>query len=151
MLILQLKEVSEITKNRLIKIPVFYYGPDLEYISKIKNIPVEEIIRIHANTEYRVFMIGFLPGFAYMGTVDERIAAPRKEKPALHVKPGSVGIAGMQTGIYPIASPGGWQLIGTTPLKIFNKEKTNPCLFAAGDRVQFFPINKNEFDQLNEY
>jgi inhibitor of KinA len=96
-------------------------------------------------------MNGFLPGFAYMGTVNEKIITARKEKPRLRVAAGSVGIAGTQTGIYPIDSPGGWQIIGTTPLQLFNKTKADPCLIKAGDQVQFFAIDKNEFDKLNEY
>ena len=96
-------------------------------------------------------MIGFLPGFAYMGSVDERIAAPRHSQPRVNVKPGSVGIAGLQTGIYPVASPGGWQLVGQTPLKIFDTSRQQPCLLRAGDRVRFTSISKEEFNKLNEY
>ena len=142
------------TSASLIEIPVCYdtsLGIDLKEISKQKKLSIEDIIRIHASTIYDVYMLGFLPGFAYMGTVDEKIITPRKEKPRLHVAAGSIGIAGAQTGIYPIDSPGGWQLIGKTPLQIFNKEKINPCLLKAGDKVQFVAIDKNEFEKLNEY
>lgn len=96
-------------------------------------------------------MLGFLPGFPYMGTVDERIAAPRKNSPRTVVPAGSVGIAGIQTGIYPQASPGGWQLIGRTPLKIFDVMENSPCLFSPGDSVKFHSISKTEFEKLNEY
>lgn len=134
-----------------ISIPVYYNGEDVEYIANRNQLTVEAVIKIHTAVTYRVFMTGFLPGFAYMGTVDEKIITPRKEKPRLHVAAGSIGIAGAQTGIYPIDSPGGWQLIGKTPLQIFNKEKINPCLLKAGDKVQFVAIDKNEFEKLNEY
>jgi len=134
-----------------IGIPVLYDGEDLGFVSNNHQLTKEEAIAIHSSMEYRVFMIGFLPGFAYMGTLDERIATPRKSSPRMHVPAGSIGIAGLQTGIYPQASPGGWQLIGRTPLKIFRKEKPEPCLFSPGDRVHFYSINQNEFEHLNEY
>ncbi|MEI9944304.1 MAG: 5-oxoprolinase subunit PxpB [Chitinophagaceae bacterium] len=127
------------------RIPVLYDGEDLLFISQEKNITVDEIIQIHSATNYRVYMLGFLPGFAYMGEVDERIAAPRKQQPRLKVEAGSVGIAGKQTGIYPSASPGGWQIIGRTPLKLFDATKENPTLLKAGDMVQFYSITKDEF------
>jgi len=135
----------------LVNIPVHYNGADLQYIAEQRRLTIEEIIGLHTSIVYHVYMIGFLPGFAYMGPVNEKIAVPRKETPRLNVAAGSVGIAGVQTGIYPVDSPGGWQLIGTTPLRMFNKEKKEPCLLKAGDRVQFTAITKNEFDQLNEY
>ena len=134
----------------LIKIPVCYekeYGPDLDFIALKNNISVEEIIQRHIATIYRVYMLGFLPGFAYMGLVDEKIVSPRKQYPA-PVEAGSVGIAGKQTGIYPFRSPGGWQIVGRTPLKLFDKEKTNPVLFKSGDTVQFYSITKNEFESI---
>ena len=109
------------------------------------KISVEEIIHLHASTTYRVYMLGFLPGFAYMGMVDEKIATPRKQFPA-PVEAGSIGIAGRQTGIYPLNSPGGWQIIGRTPLKLFDKEKNDPTLFKTGDTVQFYSITKDEFE-----
>jgi inhibitor of KinA len=137
--------------NRKITIPVLYNGADLEFIAAQKNISIQEIIKQHTATVYRVYMIGFLPGFAYMGTVNNKIAVPRKVTPRTQVPPGSVGIAGRQTGIYPSTSPGGWQLIGQTPLKIFNKENSNPCLLSAGDEVQFVSIQQDEFKKINEY
>jgi inhibitor of KinA len=91
-------------------------------------------------------MVGFLPGFAYMGEVDERIAVPRKAEPRQKIEEGYVGIAGKQTGIYPLTSPGGWQIIGKTYLKLFDKDKEQPSLFAPGDEVQFFSITEDEFD-----
>jgi inhibitor of KinA len=130
---------------------VYYNGEDLDYIARLHQITTAEVIQLHTVVTYRVFMTGFLPGFAYMGTVNEKIITPRKEKPRLQVAAGSVGIAGAQTGIYPFASPGGWQLVGTTPLRLFNKEKESPCLLKAGDRVQFVSITKKEFEQGNEH
>jgi inhibitor of KinA len=132
--------------SALIKVPVLYDGADLDYVAKEKNIPVEEIIRIHSSKVYRVFMLGFLPGFPYMGETDERISVPRKKQPALKVEAGSVAIAGQQTGIYSLASPGGWQIIGRTPLKIFDVKRENPALFKAGDSVKFYSISQHEFE-----
>ncbi|MGB8190379.1 MAG: carboxyltransferase domain-containing protein, partial [Chitinophagaceae bacterium] len=101
---------------------------------------------IHCSTLYRVFMIGFLPGFAYMGKVDERLATPRRPQPREQVEAGSVGIAGWQTGIYPLQSPGGWQIIGRTPVKLFNASATSPSLLSAGDRVRFYSITPEAFE-----
>jgi inhibitor of KinA len=134
----------------LISIPVCYdkeYGADLKFIASQNKISVEEIIHLHSSVTYRVYMLGFLPGFAYMGLVNEKIFSPRKQQPT-PVEPGSVGIAGRQTGIYPFKSPGGWQIIGRTPLKLFDKEKVNPVLFKAGDNVKFYAITKDEFEDI---
>jgi inhibitor of KinA len=133
---------------RKIKIPVCYavkFGWDLEEIAAQKNLTVEEIIHIHTLNNYRVYMTGFLPGFPYMGEVDERIAVPRRDQPRITVEAGSVGIAGRQTGIYPLDSPGGWQIIGKTPLALFNKEWNEPVLLQPGDEIKFYPITENEF------
>jgi inhibitor of KinA len=137
--------------KRVINIPVYYNGDDLAAVADEKHLTVEEVIRIHTSKAYRVFMVGFLPGFAYMGKVDERIAVPRLSSPRNNVKAGSVGIAGLQTGIYPLQSPGGWQLIGQTPLKIFDIQKNDPCLLKAGDMVQFISVTKEVFERSNEY
>lgn len=134
--------------SRLVSIPVCYekeFAPDIEELAKEKNISVDEVISIHTSKQYQVYMLGFLPGFAYMGKVDERIVMPRKPQP-ITVAAGSVGIAGKQTGIYPLASPGGWQIIGRTPLKLFDVTKEEPTLLKTGDTVQFIPITKNEFE-----
>jgi len=132
---------------RLIRIPVCYeneFGMDLPWLAEQKNISIEDIIHLHTGKQYRVYMLGFLPGFAYMGQVYEIIAASRKQQPR-PVAAGSVGIAGKQTGIYPLNSPGGWQIIGKTPLKIFDADKEDPCLLKAGDTVEFYSITKDEF------
>lgn len=133
--------------EKLIKIPVCYeekYALDMRQLTVNKNISTEEVIQIHTSKDYRVYMLGFLPGFAYLGEVDERIAIPRKPQPVT-VLPGSVGIAGRQTGIYPFASPGGWCIIGRTPLKLFDADKEEPTLIKAGDSVQFYSITEDEF------
>lgn len=129
-----------------IRIPVLYDGEDIEWVAQEKNLSVKEVIRIHSGAVYRVYMLGFLPGFPYMGETNERINVPRKQQPRLKVEEGSVGIAGRQTGIYPLASPGGWQLIGKTPLKIFDAKRKPLALISAGDTVQFYPISKDEFE-----
>ncbi|MBL0182191.1 MAG: 5-oxoprolinase subunit PxpB [Chitinophagaceae bacterium] len=145
--------VDTVTENEkeLITVPVYYNGDDLDEVAGQHKISVEELVHIHAEKIYRVFMIGFQPGFAYMGKLDERIATARKASPRTMVPAGSVGIAGFQTGIYPFSSPGGWQLIGQTPSKIFDKEQTTPCLFKAGDYIKFISISKEEFEQSNEH
>jgi len=149
----QIRTIQPVKKDgtKAINIPVYYNGEDLAAIAAEKQLPVEELIRIHTSMSYRVYMIGFLPGFAYMGKVDERIAVPRLSSPRTNVNAGSVGIAGFQTGIYPLQSPGGWQLIGQTPVKIFDTQKNDPCLLKAGDSVQFISITKEAFEKLNEY
>jgi len=145
--------VDSVTENEqeLITVPVYYNGDDLDEVAGQHKISVEELVHIHSEKIYRVFMIGFQPGFAYMGKLNERIVTPRKKSPRTMVPAGSVGIAGFQTGIYPFSSPGGWQLIGQTPLKIFDKEQTTPCLFKAGDYIKFTSISKEEFEQSNEH
>lgn len=142
-----IKDAKEVT--RLIRVPVCYapkYALDLDDIALHTNLTHEEIVQLHTSKIYRVYMIGFLPGFAYMGEVDERIAVPRKQEPRLQIEEGYVGIAGKQTGIYPLTSPGGWQIIGKTPVKLFDKSKEQPVLFAAGDEVEFYSITGDEFD-----
>ena len=134
----------------LIKVPVCYeieFAPDLGFIASQNKISTEEVIYLHTSTTYHIYMLGFLPGFAYMGMVDEKISSPRKPKPVF-VEAGSIGIAGKQTGIYPFRSQGGWQIIGRTPLKLFDKEKINPVLFKPGDKVQFYSITKDELEDI---
>ncbi|HVT86730.1 MAG TPA: 5-oxoprolinase subunit PxpB [Chitinophagaceae bacterium] len=140
----------ETPASKVVNIPVCYdedYATDLGRIAEIKKIDKEEIIRLHCSQTYRVYMIGFLPGFPYLGTLDEKIAMPRKSQPQM-VAEGSVAIAGKQTGIYPLTSPGGWNIIGRTPLKLFDPYREEPTLLNAGDVVEFYPIGKNEFLNL---
>ena len=123
-----------------VRVPVRYGGadgPDLAAVAAFANVSEAEVIARHTARVYRVFMMGFLPGFPYMGTVDPTIAAPRRASPRLRVPSGSVGIAGSQTGIYPVESPGGWQLIGRTPLRPFDLSRADPFLLEAGDDVEF--------------
>ncbi len=137
--------------ERLVKIPVCYedeFALDIRRVAGAKNISVEELVQIHTAKIYKVYMLGFLPGFAYMGETDEKIAVPRKPQP-VSIAAGSVGIAGRQTGIYPLASPGGWQIIGRTALKLFDAEKSEPTLLHAGDMVQFYSISKKEFNEIS--
>lgn len=140
------------TKARLLKIPVCYdsvFALDGALICRQKKISFEELVNLHTQKTYHVFMIGFLPGFAYMGSVDSRIATPRLEKPRTLVPEGSVGIAGEQTGIYPLDSPGGWNIIGKTPVKLFDVNKTEPTLFHPGDEVQFFQFTLQQFESFD--
>jgi inhibitor of KinA len=121
------------------------FALDLEELVQQKHLSKQEIIQLHTSITYRVYMIGFLPGFAYMGEVDEKIAMPRRQQPRTAVPEGSVGIAGAQTGIYPFTSPGGWNIIGRTPLKLFDKDKEEPTFFKPGDEVTFYSITEDEF------
>lgn len=134
--------LSETKKKEAREIEIIFdandeFALDLELISETKNLSKHEIIEIFTSKIYRVFMLGFLPGFAYMGEVDERIAVPRKENPRMKVPKGSVGIAGNQTGIYPFDSPGGWQIIGKTEAEMFTPNEENPTFLRAGDLVKF--------------
>jgi KipI family sensor histidine kinase inhibitor len=135
-----------------VRIPVLYgedVGPDLHAVATFAQMTDAEVVRLHTSATYRVFMLGFVAGFAYMGTVDARIAMPRQTTPRVRVPLGSVGIAGVQTGIYPAETPGGWQLIGRTPLKPFDPSRSEPFLMKAGDAVQFYAIDRREYDRLS--
>lgn len=139
------------TLSSEIEIPVCYggeYGPDIENVALHAGISVDEVIKRHSAAPCHCYMIGFLPGFAYLGGMDESIAAPRLANPRTVIKGGSVGIAGKQTGIYPIDSPGGWQLIGRTPLKLFTPNGERPTLIDAGYEVRFKPITEEEYKKL---
>ena len=134
---------SEEIAARTIEIPVNYGGdggPDLAAVAAFANCSQADVVRIHAQTAYRVYMLGFLPGFAYLGTVDARIAMPRLDTPRMRVAAGSIGIAGSQTGIYPCDTPGGWRIIGRTSVKIFDASRPEPFLLKAGDRVKFVAV-----------
>lgn len=135
----------------LIEIPVMYgseFGPDLEFVANHNGVSVDEVVRIHSSGDYMVYMLGFTPGFAYLGGMSEKIAAPRLGTPRDRVEPGSVGIANSQTGIYPIPSAGGWRLIGRTPIRLFRPDEKDPFLYKAGDIIRFRPICRDEFDDL---
>lgn len=146
---LQQPALQQPGNERIIHIPVCYekqFAPDLEKIAVQKSLSVHDVIAIHTSCLYKVFMIGFMPGFPYMGEVDERIAMPRKQQP-VNVMAGSIGIAGRQTGIYPFMSPGGWHIIGCTPFKMFDASSEAATLLRAGDRIQFYSIGKEEFEE----
>jgi KipI family sensor histidine kinase inhibitor len=130
-------------KARWIEVPVKYNGIDLESIAATKGISIADVIQIHSGREYAVYMMGFTPGFPYMGILDDRLVMPRLENPRTLVRAGTVAIAGSQTGIYPLDSPGGWHLLGWTPLKLFDPMSDNPFLFSPGDTVKFIPIEDN--------
>ena len=134
-----------------LRIPVCYggdLGPDLPQVAAFAKLSADEVVQRHASATYRVFMLGFVPGFAYLGMVDPEIAMPRRATPRVRVPAGSVGIAGVQTGIYPAETPGGWQLIGQTPMRPFDPRRDDPFLMKAGDAVQFYAIERAEFDRL---
>jgi inhibitor of KinA len=135
----------------VIRIPVCYggeLGPDLAGVAVFGGMSEPAVVDLHVGATYHVFMLGFVPGFAYMGIVDARIAAPRRETPRVRVPRGAVGIAGAQTGIYPAETPGGWQLIGRTPVRPFDAARLDPFLIKAGDDVRFYAIDRAEFDRL---
>ncbi|MBD7939287.1 5-oxoprolinase subunit PxpB [Cytobacillus sp. Sa5YUA1] len=137
--------------SRKIDIPVCYggeFGPDLDEVARLNHLTPDEVITIHAAGDYLVHMIGFAPGFPFIGGMSEKIAAPRRKSPRLQIPARTVGIAGMQTGVYPIETPGGWQLIGRTPIELFTPEGEMPTLLRAGDRIQFKPISFEEYKQL---
>lgn len=130
------------------RIPVCYepeFSTDMDFVTRRLGLTREDVISLHVALRYDVYMIGFLPGFPYMAFVDSRLRVPRKEKPSARVAAGSVALAGEQTGIYPVDSPGGWSVIGRTPVPMFNKEEETPCFLEAGDVVEFYGISVDEF------
>lgn len=138
-------------KKRIFVIPVCYEGefsPDMDNVCAHSHLKKDEVIRIHSGTDYLIYMLGFLPGFPYLGGLDERIHTPRLESPRTAIPPGSVGIGGKQTGIYPLASPGGWQLIGRTPVKPYSPDREEPIIYSAGDYIRFKPITTDEYYEI---
>jgi inhibitor of KinA len=134
-------------------VPVCYdeeFGLDLKLISKQNKLSIPEIIQLHTSSVYTVYFIGFLPGFLYLGGLDKRLKISRKETPRMEVQKGAVGIGENQTGIYPKTSPGGWQIIGNSPVSFFDKYADPPCVISPGDKVKFHSISKNEFNEISE-
>lgn len=153
-------ETAEGEEVTLIEIPTLYndeVGPDLSYVAEHNKISKEEVIKIHTGTDYLVYMLGFMPGFTYLGGMSEKIATPRLESPRLQIYPGSVGIAGKQTGMYPSMSPGGWRIIGRTPLKLYNPDSETPVYISSGDYIRYVSITEEEYNNIlkkvknNEY
>lgn len=143
--------LQELSFAKAVEIPVCYggeFGPDLREVARFAAMDEAEVIRAHAGVEYRVYMLGFAPGFAYLGEVDPRIAMPRRATPRLRVAAGSVAVAGPQTGVYPSDLPGGWNVIGRTPLTIFDWARIPPSLLRPGDTVTFVPITRERYDTM---
>ena len=158
-LIEQLKILAEglegvvIPDREVVEIPVVYggeYGPDLGIVAQLNSLSEDEVIKRHSEAEYPIYMLGFVAGFPYLGGMDKSIAAPRKQTPRLKIPAGSVGIAGQQTGIYSVESPGGWQIIGRTPLKLYDADGEKPILLRAGQSIRFKPITEAEYEAMTE-
>ena len=151
--VLKLDAESESVATRVFEIPVCYggkYGPDMTNLEEHSGLSEKEIIQIHSGSDYLIYMLGFLPGFPYLGGLDERIHIPRLASPRIKIPAGSVGIGGAQTGIYPLDSPGGWQLLGQTPVKTYDPERETPILFEAGDYIRFVPVSEKEFLEIEK-
>lgn len=146
--LLKIEVSEEASEARVFEIPVCYggeYGPDIANIAENAGLSEQEVIDIHCSKDYLIYMLGFLPGFVYLGGLDERIHTPRLANPRISIPAGSVGIAASQTGIYPLNSPGGWQLLGMTPVKTYDPERETPILVEAGDYIRFVPVTEEEF------
>ena len=137
----------------VVELPVCYggeFGPDLDFVAQRAGLRVEEVVRIHSGVDYPIYMLGFTAGFPYLGGMDERLAVPRLDTPRTLVAAGSVGIAGAQTGVYPVASPGGWRIVGRTPAKLYDPAREEPFLLRAGQKLRFVPVGAAEFARLIE-
>ena len=144
-------ETAAVSAGVTIEVPVCYggeLGPDLPGVAAAAGLSEEEVVTLHTAAEYHVFVVGFVPGFAYMGPVDERLAIPRRDNPRTRVPAGSVAIAAGQTGVYPMETPGGWHLIGRTTVRPFDEARQEPVLFRPGDRVHFRSISRDHFDSI---
>ncbi|MBU3170024.1 5-oxoprolinase subunit PxpB [Clostridium estertheticum] len=151
-IILKMHELK-LPDAKVIEIPTLYggeYGPDIDFVAKHNKISIDEVIKIHTDREYLIYMIGFTPGFPYLGGMSDKIEAPRLQNPRTKIPVGSVGIAGKQTGIYPVESPGGWQLVGRTPVKLYDPCRDEPVLLNAGDYIKFVSIDENEYKIIED-
>lgn len=151
--LLKIEVSEEASEARVFEIPVCYggeYGPDIANIAENAGLAEQEVIDIHCSKDYLIYMLGFLPGFVYLGGLDERIHTPRLANPRISIPAGSVGIAASQTGIYPLNSPGGWQLLGMTPVKTYDPERETPILVEAGDYIRFVPVTEEEFLKIKK-
>ena len=148
----KLDSAASVSK-RVFKIPVCYggeFGEDIAFVASHAGLTEQEVIDIHTSRDYLIFMLGFLPGFAYLGDLDKRLHTPRLSNPRTSIPAGSVGIGGEQTGIYPLASPGGWQLIGRTPVRPYDPEAEQPILYSAGDYIRFFSVDEQEYRRIEQ-
>jgi inhibitor of KinA len=144
---------SKSDRKFVYEIPVCYggeWGQDLDYVAEYHGLANQEVINLHANREYLIYMMGFMPGFPYLGGLPEKLAVPRLKKPRQSVVPGAVGIGGNQTGIYPADVPSGWRIIGTTPVTLFSSGKEEPFLFSSGHYIRFVPISEEQFLKIKQ-
>ncbi len=156
----KLREIQETLQSEDVKsnstvyeIPVLYggeVGPDLSDVASYNGLSEGEVISFHSARPYLIYMMGFVPGFPYLGGMSEKIATPRRENPRAKIEAGSVGIAGEQTGVYPLETPGGWQIIGRTPVKLYDPEREEPILLSAGAYIRFVPVDQKEYEEIEE-
>lgn len=142
---------GEKRQRRIFEIPVLYggkRGEDLPYVAERAGMTEDEVIRVHSSVDYLIYMLGFMPGFVYLGGLDPRLVTPRLKRPRLAIPKGSVGIGGEATGIYPTVSPGGWQLIGNTPVDVYDPKREPAILYEAGDRIRFVPVDEPEYEKI---
>jgi len=140
-----------VAETKTVLIPVCYggeFGPDIGVVAHLTGLKEDQIVALHTSVDYRIYMIGFTPGFCYLGGLDSRLQTPRRKTPGTNLPAGSVGIAESQTGMYPVDSPGGWQIIGRTPLRLFAPARETPFLYEAGNRIRFVPIDEAEFHRV---
>ena len=144
---------ENLNEVKTISLPVLYggnYGPDIQAVARHNQLSIEEVIKLHTENTYLIYMLGFMPGFPFLGGLNSKLATPRREEPRTSIPAGSVGIANNQTGLYPKQSPGGWQIIGRTPITVFDILRTPMCLYESGDYIKFYSIDESTFEQIVE-
>ncbi|MGY3480778.1 MULTISPECIES: 5-oxoprolinase subunit PxpB [Staphylococcus] len=144
---------ENLNEVKTISLPVLYggnYGPDIQAVARHNQLSIDEVIKLHTENTYLIYMLGFMPGFPFLGGLNSKLATPRREEPRTSIPAGSVGIANNQTGLYPKQSPGGWQIIGRTPITVFDILRTPMCLYESGDYIKFYSIDESTFDQIVE-